>query len=154
MPVDNLRELCLWPTDGRRGWKRHCLQSNTYLALEIARTGSASACMWACVKEQPARERKQKPLIKITPRRWPLTPILKKCVSTFSLSLSHPVWSLVCAVDPASLGSRCNPPEPPLPCQAHSPLHVSFTLLPPHLSALSLCTGSNFTHIHKCVYVC
>lgn len=47
MPVDNFRELRLWPTDGRLGWKRHCLQSKTYLALRIARTGSASSCMWA-----------------------------------------------------------------------------------------------------------
>lgn len=49
----------------------------------------------------------------------------------------------------ASRGGRCNP-TPSLPDQAHSPLHVSFTLLPPHLSAPSLCTGSNYTASAVC----
>lgn len=39
---------------------------------------------------------------------------------------------------------RCRHPST-LSKQAHSPLHVSFTQLPAHLSAPSLCTGSNYT---------
>ena len=154
MPVDNLRELCLWPTDGRRGWKRHCLQSNTYLALEIARTGSASACMWACVKEQPARERKQKPLIKITPRRWPLTPILKN-VSPLFRSLYRTqceVWSVQWILP--VLAADATPPSLPSPAKPilrfMSPSHYYLHICQHSLYAQEA-TSHTYTNVCMCV---
>lgn len=66
------------------GWKRHCLQSDTYLALKITRAGAAFSCTYAC---KPAWERKQRPLIKISPPGWPFAPVSKSSSQLFTPSV-------------------------------------------------------------------
>lgn len=134
------------------GWKRHCLQSDTYLALKITRAGAAFSCTYAC---KPAWERKQRPLIKISPPGWPFAPVSKSSSQLFTPSVVPSFCCYQCDGRSVQWSYQSFPadvnPLPSLPLSLSSfptePIHrfVSFTPLPPHLSAPSLCTGSDYT---------
>ena len=104
----------------------------TYLALKITLTGSTPLSSVACVQVQPAA--------------WVKTEShLKNKVSLLHLTL----WELIWAVDLAVLEE-----------DAQTALRVSFTPLPPHLSAPRPHTGSDYTvsvvydRKNVCVCVC
>lgn len=133
-------------TGSRCGWKQHCRHCNTYFALKITCVGSAYLYTWL-FESGTCTSAKTEAAYQISPQSrpfalvfWNLSHIYCTCLLLLAL------WRLICVVDlaVASPGGTCNPTHP-LPVQAHSPLHVSFTPLPPHLSATSLCTGSDFT---------
>lgn len=99
--------------------------------------------VFACLKVSPAHERKQKLLIKILPRGWPLVPLPWKICSTFYRTIFPLVsaWRLICTDAPTStLPSPLQPSPLSAPCLVHTTTSTSVSTLSMHRKRLhSLC---------------